>query len=302
MNNKAITYSVLAFSLLIAIVCGVFLAASVSTVENGVGAAYEIDQTLSFKVVSWMYVGCIVALLVFTFVFKKKFVKKLKFQSAAYRVSSIIGAVLSGCLAVYGLITQVLAMDGKNSENVLLQAPLYSEGIYWPNLLFILALLATAVYFAFAFLGRMERVSNGFAALSLSLPLCLAIKLVCDFLVQNTHGYSKLYNFHLVALAFLLLFAVNESRVYLRKSAPALYVFFGVAGSMAALLYAIPTLALNLMGDIEQGSTTTLIYCLADILMVVYVYARMLSLGIKEPNNGTVSYEPAVIFNEDIEK
>lgn len=302
MNNKSIMYSVLAFSLLIAIVCGVFLFASISAGADGsVDMTYEIDQSLSFKVVSWMLVGCIVAFLVFTFVFKKKFLKRAKFQSASYRSGSAFAAVLSLCLCAYGVATQVFSLVTGNSKNVLLQPPLYFEGIYWPNLLFIIALAVTAVYFIMAYCGNINRESNAFTALSLSLPITIAIKLVCDFLVQNTHGYSKLYNFHLVALAFLLLFSVNESRVYLRRAAPALYVFFGVAGSMAAIMYAIPTLFLNFTGVIKLDSVTNVIYCFVDILMVVYVYARLFSLGIKGTNDSTVISEPAVIFNEDKE-
>lgn len=303
MNNKSIMYSFLAFSLVVAIVCSVFMAVSISTASVGVNdGAFRVDQTLAFKTVSWMFVGCLVAFLVFTFVFKKCFSKKIKFKSSSFYFTSVLGALISAGLAIYGFVAQLNAHNSLDKSNLLLQSPTPISGIYFPNVLFIIALLGTAAYFLLGAFGKMEKRSNTFAAISLLLPATLAIKLICDFLVQNTNGYSKLYNFHLVALAFFMLFAVNESRVYLRKAAPALYVFFGVAGSMAGMLYAIPSLVLNANGVAPLRGTTAIIYCVVDLLMVVFVYVRLFSLGVKETNNAAIEYDPAVIFNEDGDK
>ncbi len=292
MNNKSVMFSVLAFSLVVALACGAFLAAFVTTSANGADMAYSLDKSVAFKVVSYMYIVCLVAFLALTFVFKDKFSKKLKTDSVAFKISSGIGAFLSAFIAVYGTYAMF-------SGSPLLQEPTPKIGVYIPNICFILALLGTAVYFAFSAFSKTDKYANAFGFMSLLLPVALIIKLICDFLVQNTNGFSKLYNFHLLAIAFFLLFAINESRVYMRKSAPALYVFFGVAGSIAALIYAIPSLFLIANNASEQSGITAMIYCVVDIFMVVAVYIRLFSLGVKEPNVRDVINDPTVVFNED---
>lgn len=298
MKNRSVLFSVLAFSIVVALVCGVFLTASVTSAsKDAAEGTFRVDKTFSFKVVSWMYVGCLAAFLVFTFLFKKRFSRGMAFGSGSYKAASVIGILVSIFLAIYGLVCQVKAVKAPGSSDVLLDSPSGSAKFYFPNVLFIAFLFGTAVYFYLCYAGRKEKRNDGFAALSLTLPAAIVVKLVCDYLAQNTNGHSSLYNFHILALSFSLLFAVNETRVYLRKSAPALYIFFGLSAASASLLYAVPSLLLHYNGVSPLGGRTDLIYCFIDILMAVYAYIKMFSLGVKEGKPQDDDYDEAVVIS-----
>lgn len=298
MNGKNVMRSVLAFSLVVAVVCGVFLGLSVSgSLADADGGAFSVDDALSLKIVSWMFAGCLAAFLAFTFAFKKRFSKKPGFSSRSYRFSSLMGCFVSGGLAVYNFVQQVMGIRGGSAE-ALLQSPSRAGGVYPLNIALTVLLLGTSAYFALCAFGKGEKRTDGFAALSLFLPASLALKLVCDYLAQNSNGFGKLYSFHLLSVAFLLLFAVNESRVYLRRSAPALYVFFGVTGSMAAIIYAMPSLFMDISGA-SPLSAADAACCVADLVAVLYVYVRLFSLGVKAKDDPDADLDVPVIIGQN---
>lgn len=299
MNNKSAMYSFLAFSLIVAIVCSAFLIASISGVSAAeADGSFKFDKTLLFKVVYVMFACCVAALAVFTFLFKKQLSKTIKLSSSQNLAADSVGFAVCLALAVYGVFCQISAqLDGDFSKN-LLTAPSNRNGLYAPNLFFIAALIASAVYLLLFVLKKLGKDGNLPAALSL-FPVCaIGLKLVCDFLVQNTNGYSKLYNYHIVALCCLLLFAVNETRVFLHSFAPSLYMFFGCVGAMASVIYAVPTLLLNRKGIMTLCTKAELVYCIIDLVLAAVVYIRLFSLGVKPADIAPKMQEPKVIFDE----
>lgn len=299
MNNKSAMYSVLAFSLVVAVVCSVFLVASISGTAVTADNSFKFDKTFLFKVVAVMFACCTVALAVFTFLFKKKLVKSVKLSSPRNYAVDCICFALCFALAAYGIVRQITAqLDGDYSKTLLI-APGDQSGLYKPNLFFIDALFASAVYFFLLVKKKLGKDGSVPAALSLFPSITLALKLVCDFLVQNTNGYSKLYNYHLVALCCLLLFAVNETRLYLHSFAPSLYIFFGAVGAMASIVYAVPTLWLNCTGVLNLSTSTEFLYCVTDLVLTACIYVRLFSVGVKGTNSTRSSIGPAVIFDQN---
>lgn len=299
MNNKSAIYSLLAFSLIVAIVCSAFLVASISGVSAGdADGSFKFDKTFLFKVVYVMFACCVAALAVFTFLFKKRLSKAIKLSSPQNLAADCVGFALCLALAVYGVVCEVTAQLNEDFSKALLTAPSDRSGPYIPNLLFIVALFASAVYLLLFVFNKLGKDGNLPAGLSLFPAAAIGLKLVCDFLVQNTNGYSKLYNYHIVALCCLLLFAVNETRVFLHSFTPSLYMFFGTVGAMASVIYAVPTLWLNRSGVVELSTTAELVYCVIDLVLAALVYVRLFSLGIKEGDVEPKVQEPKVIFDE----
>lgn len=299
MNNKSAIYTFLGFSSSVAIFCAAFLIASISGVSAAeVGDTFKIDTTFLFKVVYIMFACCVAALAVFTFLFKKKLSKTIKLSSPKNIAADSVGFAVCLALAVYGVICQITAQRGGDFSNTLLTAPNARDGLYLPNVFFIAALFASAVYLLLFVLNKLGKDGNLPAGLSLFPVAAIGLKLVCDFLVQNTNGYSKLYNYHIVALCCLLLFALNETRIFLHCFTPPLYMFFGAVGAMASVIYAVPTLWLNHKGVMELSTKAEVVYCVVDLLLAAIVYIRLLSLGVRATDVAPETQEPRVIFDE----
>lgn len=295
MNNKSAMYSVLAFSLIVAMVCSALLVASISGVSAAEGdGSFEFDKTFWFKVVYVMFACCVAALAVFTFLFKKKLSKTAKLSSPQNLAADSVGFAVCLALAVYGVVMQIKG----NASECLLVSPERQEGVYIPGVLFVAALFASAVYLLLFVFNKLGKDGNLTAGLSLFPVAAIGLKLVCDFLVQNTNGYSKLYNYHIVALCCLLLFAVNETRVFFRIFTPSLYMFFGAVGAMASIIYAVPTLLLNRTAVMELDTKAEVLYCIIDLALASIVYIRLFSLGVKDADTASETQEPKVIFDE----
>ena len=295
MNNKTIYFTVLAFALLASIIFGVFMTLSISqsadsTIPNI--NAYSADKVKYFDLISWLFIACLAVFLFFTFTQKRNFGKSLKPTSQAYKCASILGGIISSSVVIFSVIIEIVsspyivgAIENSASDGFyrFVKYTAFGKSFNFSYICFVLLFALSAFYFLRSAF-KQEKPNNKLATLSLFPVLTLAIKLVFDFLMQNTNGFGKLYNYHLLSLGFLLLFFLNESRFYMRKSAPALYVFFGLATSVATSIYSIPVLILCL-SNVAVFSAFNLFYAIIDIALVVYVYTRLLNLSIKIPRH-----------------
>ena len=294
MNHKTIYRAVLTFTLLASLVFGVFMTLSIAQSADGTINdinAYSADKVKFFNLISWLYSVCLIGFLFFTFVYKSKFAKSLKFSSKIYKKICILGGctalgvVLYSVVAEFVILPNVYYPDDFNSVEAFYRLIRRSEVSSSPNYSYILLILITAAaafYFFSCAFSNQNKASIRFTYLSLLPTMGLAAKLIFDFLMQNSNGYGQLYNYHLLSLGFFLLFFMNESRVYMRRAAPALYVFFGLAGVLSAAVFAIPVLFLSITG-IANASAANIVFCIADIAIISYVYLRLYNLDIKIP-------------------
>jgi len=299
MNQKSIFRAVLVFSLLASVVFGVFMTFSVAnSAEDGAILdinAYSYDKVKYFSLISWLFVACLVGYLVLTFVFKSRFSKSLKFQTKSYKNICILGGCTAAGVILFALINDMFPFDNNdtaqlingnvaNSFYQIVKNDDNGASINLPYIGFLLCIAFSAVYFFSCVFSKRDRSCNYFAGLAMFPPLTLAIKLIIDFLTQNSNGYGQLYNYHLLSLGFFLLFFVNEIRFYMHKAAPALYVFFGLSAVLATSVFTIPVLLLTAMGIVETNSIN-LAFCFTDIAMAAYVSARFIVMDIKIPKS-----------------
>ncbi len=294
MKHKTIYLSVLAFSLLASLIFGIFMTFSIAQSTNLTITdinAYSADKVKYFSLISALFMACLIIVVLFTFVYKNKFTKSLKFVSNTYKYTSILGGFIASGVSLFAIIREFVAPPINTVSSSVKSAEIFyrifkhsPKGITL-NLAYIamvLVIALTAGYFFFSAFTKREKMGNLFAGLSMLPSVALAAKLIFDFLMQNSNGYGHLYNYHLLSLGFFLLFSINESRFYLRKAAPALYVFFGISGAISAAIFAIPVLFLSLTG-VVKATGTNIAFCLADVAMAVYIYLRLFNLDIKIP-------------------
>jgi len=238
----------------------------------------------------------LIVFILFTFFQKKKLGKSLKLSSVANRYACLLGGAISSSVVLVSVISEIVSepfIVGVSSSNdvdgfyrfVKYTALGKSYNFAYMGLVLIFAL--TAVYFFYcAFKSNKQNIT--LAALSLFPVIAFAAKLIFDFLMQNSNGFGKLYNFHLLSLGFILLFFVNETRFYIKKSAPALYVFFGLSAGVATAIYSLPIIILSITKVINVSSTN-LMFSITDIVFVAYVYIRLFNLT-KKPKHSADTY------------
>lgn len=294
MNNKTIYRAVLAFALLASVIFGVFMTLSIAQSTNSTITdinAYSADKVKFFNLISWLYTACLIGILCFTFAYKAKFTKSIKFSSRSFKNICILGGCTTAGLVLYSVVAEIMLppvfsyTDRPNSIDAfyrIIKHTLVGNSVNWSYLALIIVIAFSSLYFFYCVFSKQNKYSNLFAGLSMLPAVALAAKLIFDFLMQNSNGFGQLYNYHLLTLGFFLLFFVNESRFYMRKAAPALYVFFGISGAISAAVFAIPILSLSLSG-IAQANSANIIFCFADLAIVAYIYARLISLEIKIP-------------------
>ena len=294
MSHKLIYRAVLVFSLLAAFVFGAFMTASIALSADGTIAdinTYSADKVKFFNLISWLYIACLVGFLGFTFVNKNRFTKSLRFSTKNYKYVSIIGGATTSGVVLYNLFnTLFLPATVYSSETPksvdasykLIIRTVTGVHVNWSYLLLMIATALSAFYFFYCVFSTRNKNSNLFAGLSMLPSVALAAKLIFDFLMQNSNGYGQLYNYHLLSIGLFLLFSVNESRFYMRKAAPALYVFFGLSGIISSFVFALPVLILSFTGVVTSNGPS-IVFCLADVAISAYIFVRLFSLDVKIP-------------------
>ncbi len=294
MKNKSIYCAVVAFSLVMSLLIGSFLAIAVvsnSTADDVALYGYKLGS--SYTAVLCMIAVCIVMFLAVTFIYKKNFKKAFNNSGAAATYSKIFIALALVAYCVYCLMYQ---LDSPESSYSLLNK---SFGM-WNTVVFVCALISAVYFFLAVFLDKkikaLEKKQNLFGILSVVPVLGLAVRLVLDYLIQNVNVHGDMYRFHLLAICAMILFAINESRFIVDKAAPALYVFFGLTASMFIMTYAIPTLVLAFKGYSTFDENA--VFCLVDVAVAVYIYIRLFTVNWRAKHEGADNVGSFVAFDE----
>ncbi len=291
MKNKSIYNAVVAFTLVVSLLIGAFLAVTVvenSTRNNVVLYSYELGSGYTATVV--MLAACLVLFMAATFIFKKYFKKSFKDSGAAPSYAKLFLALSLVAFTVYSLVF----IDVYSGYSV------FNESFGLWNILTLVFAVGSVVYFALSVFCGAKIKSDVYGLLSIFPVLGLVIRLVLDYLVQNVNVHGDLYRFHLLALCALILFAINESRYVINKPAPSLYVFFGLAASLFSFTYALPTLALAFKGYTSFDENA--VFCLVDIAFAVYIYIRLFSVEWRNKHEGSTNSGSLVAFDEsDVE-
>lgn len=145
---------------------------------------------------------------------------------------------------------------------------------------FLAITLLTAISAAYFLLISSRRASKRFKTLVTVLsavPVVLtAARLLFDFIERSLTVSASSYSYHLVGLAFLMMFLCCEGRFNVGYRRKQLYVSLGLIAAMLLTVYSIPALYLSLFWPLEFTDIT--IYCAADLVMALYIYCRMLSV------------------------
>lgn len=287
MNYKAIYKSVLALSVFAACVLGVFMAVSLADCSGDSGLdIYNSKSVEYFGLVSYSFAAFCVLFFAASTTLGRRVSKKLSFDGLLSQGAYIgMGVFLTGVFAFYlfrevwqnisGIVYDAYVISAPNTDpNSLSQTE-----ISWLFLAFMVLLAASAAFFFFAAFNS-KKHEEPFALASMIPSAAIVIKIIYDFLLQSNHGYGSLYNFHLLGLCFVLLFSVNESRFYFKRGIPFLYIFFGITGATASVIFSISTFTLLALG--RAGSNWHPAFCVADIAIAVYIYIRLFTLNVRE--------------------
>lgn len=155
----------------------------------------------------------------------------------------------------------------------------------------VLALsVVSAVYFLIISSRRAKaRMRRIIPVLSIAPVLLTAVRLLNDFMERSLTVTASSYVYHLLGLVILMLFWCCEGRTTVGCSRKRLYVFLGLTAIMLLLVYCIPALYLSLFWPIKFTDVT--VFCMADIVTVLYIACRMVMLP--APNGEEPEQEPA---------
>ncbi|MBE6677333.1 MAG: hypothetical protein E7597_00860 [Ruminococcaceae bacterium] len=287
MNFKVVYKALLLFSIIAALIAGVFMTVSLLHLSGDDGLnVFHADNGEYYKLVTWIFGVCMVMYVAAIAVLSKRIDKRLDFSGVPSRIA--YGAMSFATLGLFGFcIGREAFADGSydlgNMYVVYTKeafANVQTTKVSYLYLLFLAVLVGSFAFFTYAFFAKVgeEGTNDNFAAFSMLPSIALAVKIIYDFLLQSGHGYGALYNFHLFGLGFALMFSVYETRFRFKKAAPAPYVFFGLISALSTLIFSIPALVLFFTG--KAGANWHPAFCAVDIVIVVYIYIRLFSLKV----------------------
>ncbi len=287
MNFKIVYKALLLFSIIAAVIAGVFMTVSLLHLSGDDGLnVFHADNTQYYKLVTWIFGVCVVIYFAAITVLSKRIDKRMDFSGTPSRIA--YGAMSFATLGLFGFcIGREAFADGSYDLGDMYVvyikeafANVQTTKVSYLYLLFLAVLFCSFAFFTYAFFTNHseEQTNDIFASLSMLPSVALAVKIIYDFLLQSGHGYGTLYNFHLFGLGFALLFSIYETRFHFKKAYPALYVFFGLVSALSTLVFSIPALALFFTG--KAGANWHPAFCAVDIVIVVYIYIRLFSLKV----------------------
>ncbi len=309
MYYKTIYRAVLLFSIIAAVIAGVFMTVSLSHNSDIDGLnVYSSANVEYYGLVAWLFGICAVGYVVALVFIGKRFDKKTDFGTNGSRLAYGIMGCVSAALALFCIGREFFVGGGYYHGNMYVifsevrEGNLVTKEVSWLYLAFLITLVCSAVFFFYAAFSdkkgnRMALRGDGFAALSTLPSVALALKTIYDFLLQSGNGYGALYNYHLLSIGFILLFSVNETRFHLKKASPSVYVFFGLVSGITTIIFSIPALALFLTG--KAGANWHPAFCAVDMVIVVYIYYRLFTLKVHEVERKKKTAEYANAFGDE---
>lgn len=312
MNFKTVYKAILLFSIVAAVIAGIFMTVSLLHSSDTQGIKiYSSDNVEYYKLVSWIFGICTVGYIVAISALGKRVDKRVDFSAKNSKLAYGIMAISTAALTLFCLGREFLtgeSYDHGNMYVIFSKEQLLSISnspeetkVSYLYLLFLAALIGAFAFFVYAFATKCPsgEADEKFGMFSMLPSLALVVKIIYDFLLQSGNGYGALYNFHLLGMGFALLFSVYESRFYFKKAAPALYIFFGLLAGMASFIFSIPALVLFFAG--KAGANWHPAFCIADIFIIAYIYIRLFSLKVHQFERQKKETEITTAFDSDEE-
>ncbi len=139
----------------------------------------------------------------------------------------------------------------------------------------------SALYFLFISSRRAKaRMPRIIPVLSVAPILLTAVRLLNDFMERSLTVNASSYVYHLLGLVFLMLFWCCEGRTTVGYRRKRIYVFLGLTTIMLLLVYCVPALYLSLFWPIKFTNVT--VFCMADLVAVLYIACRLVMLPAPE--------------------
>lgn len=211
---------------------------------------------------------CVVFALLF-FIGSVVFAGKLNGVFSSERPFVVFPSALTGMMCLTLVIYYVYRMVFEKQK--------YGIGF----LVIIFFTVLTGVYFLIISSRRSRsKFSKLLPVFSMVPVLLTAIRLLYDFVARSLTVTASSYSYHLLGLASLMLFLCCEGRYFVGYRRKRIYVALGLITNMLILVYCVPALFLSLFWPFSFTDIT--VYCLADLVMVTYIYSRMYAVDAVE--------------------
>ena len=196
-----------------------------STADDNELNVYNSDSVEYFELVSYIFIICCAVYAISAFVLGRRVAKSISFDGKLSRGACAGLGVALLALAVFNLVREFTEKgNGSHSTNNMYVLFETADGnASKPSYLFIaftLMLIGSAAFFLYSAFTKSKLEGNTYAIASAVPSVALVVKIIYDFLLQSTNGYGSLYNYHLLGLSFVMLFAINETRFHFKKGVP----------------------------------------------------------------------------------
>jgi hypothetical protein len=154
-------------------------------------------------------------------------------------------------------------------RSTLFSSPVTKLG-YWV----IILMLFTGVYFAMdavGFIGEKLRPIFSIGAVF----FCI-VRLAYEFITLHEFQECSSNEYHLLGLAFLLLFFSCNARLHVYGKVGFWYKTFGLCAALTLLIYSIPEMYISLFEPYYVDSV--FIFCVVDAVLAFYVLSKLLSV------------------------
>ncbi len=146
----------------------------------------------------------------------------------------------------------------------------------WAFIAIIVLTVLAAVYFLVLSSNKARKTLRPVIPLLSMVPVVLtAARLLFDFVDRSLTVTASSYGYHLMGLASLMLFLCCEGRFTVGYRRKRIYVALGLITGTLLLIYSLPALYLALFWPLKFTDVT--VYCVADLIMTVYIFCRLLS-------------------------
>ncbi|MBO7737250.1 MAG: hypothetical protein J6S77_00940 [Clostridia bacterium] len=150
----------------------------------------------------------------------------------------------------------------------------------WFGAVLVLSVVSALYFLSISSRRAKARLTRVLPVLSVAPVLLTAVRLLNDFMERSLTVTASSYVYHLLGLVFLMLFWCCEGRTTVGCRRKKLYVFLGLITIMLLLVYCVPALYLSLFWPIKFTNVT--IFCMADIVAVLYIACRLVMLPASE--------------------
>lgn len=109
------------------------------------------------------------------------------------------------------------------------------------------------------------------------------VRLLVDFVEQNSHPENSAVAFHIISLLLLMLFMVYEGKTVFGATSMRIYLTTGYLCIFTMLLYAVPNLFITIK---NPAIDRYILFSAVDIVLALYVFTRTYSVTRGEGENG----------------